>query len=74
MTIATKSQTQRIDSAAVYILNRTTESLKYIKSCSFKAIMTYDVYNESLSLIKHSINEKVSMKFPNKNENYIFWR
>ncbi|WJS95889.1 DUF2092 domain-containing protein [Flavobacterium johnsoniae] len=66
MTITTQSQAQRIDSAAVYILGRTTESLQYIKSCSFKAVMTYDIYNESLGLIKHSINEKVSMKFPDK--------
>ncbi|MFD2942541.1 DUF2092 domain-containing protein [Flavobacterium notoginsengisoli] len=65
-TITTQSQTQRIDSAAVYILNKTTESLQYIKSCSFKSIMTYDIFNESLGLVKHSVNEKVSIKFPDK--------
>ena len=66
ITITMQSQTARIDSAAVYILHRTTESLQYIKSCSFKSIMTYDISNESLGLIKHSINEKVSIKFPDK--------
>ncbi|WP_289664263.1 DUF2092 domain-containing protein [Flavobacterium panacagri] len=66
ITTTTQSQTQRIDSAAVYILNRTTESLQYIKSCSFKSVMTYDIFNESLGLVKHSINEKVSIKFPDK--------
>lgn len=65
-TITTQSQIQRIDSAAVYILNKTTESLQYIKSCSFKSIMTYDIFNESLGLVKHSVNEKVSIKFPDK--------
>lgn len=66
MTMTVNSQTQRIDSAAVFILNKTTESLQYIKSCSFKAILTYDISNESLGLIKHSVNEKVSIKFPDK--------
>lgn len=66
MTITTQSQAQRIDSAAVYILNRTTESLQYIKSRSFKSVMTYDIFNESLGLVKHSVNEKVSIKFPDK--------
>lgn len=66
LTITVKSQTPRIDSTAVFILNRTTESLQFIKSCSFKAIMTYDIFNENLGLVKHSISEKVSIKFPDK--------
>jgi len=66
MTTIVKAQTQRIDSSAVFILHRTTESLQYIKSCSFKAVLTYDIFNESLGLIKHSVNEKVSIKFPDK--------
>lgn len=66
MNIIVNAQTQRIDSAAVFILSRTTESIQNIKSCSFKAVMTYDIFNESLGLIKHSINEKVSIKFPDK--------
>lgn len=66
ITFTAKSQTKGIDSTAVYILNKTTESLQYIKSCSFKAIITYDIFNESLGLIKHSVNEKVSIKFPDK--------
>ncbi|PBJ11491.1 DUF2092 domain-containing protein [Flavobacterium sp. ACN6] len=66
MTSIIKAQTQRIDSSAVYILNRTTESLQYIKSCSFKAVLTYDIFNESLGLVKHAVHEKVSIKFPDK--------
>lgn len=66
ITITMRSQSQRIDSSAVYILNRTTESLQYIKSCSFKSVMTYDIANDNLGLVKHSINEKVSIKFPDK--------
>lgn len=66
LTFSIKSQTARIDSSAVYILGRTTESLQYIKSCTFKAIMTYDIFNESLGLVKHTVDEKVSIKFPDK--------
>ncbi|MEN2398334.1 DUF2092 domain-containing protein [Flavobacterium sp. MC2016-06] len=66
MSVVVKSQTQRIDSTAVYLLNRTTETLQYIKSCSFKAVVTYDIPNENLGLIKHSVNDKVAIKFPDK--------
>ncbi|MDA6071939.1 DUF2092 domain-containing protein [Flavobacterium sp. AC] len=66
MTITTKGQTQRIDSTAVFLLHRAGETLQDIKSCSFTAITTYDVPNESLGLIKHSINDKVTIKFPDK--------
>ncbi|MFB9078225.1 DUF2092 domain-containing protein [Flavobacterium procerum] len=66
MNMSINSQTQRIDSAAVYILHRSTESLQYIKSCSFHAVVTYDISNESLGLIKHSVNERVIIKFPDK--------
>ena len=66
MVITTNGQTQRIDSTAVYLLNRTTETLQSIKACSFTAVTTYDVSNESLGLIKHAITDKVAIKFPNK--------
>jgi hypothetical protein len=66
ISITTKAQTQRIDSTAVFLLNRTTETMQNIKACSFTAITTYDVQNENLGLIKHSINDKVSIKFPDK--------
>lgn len=66
ITIAVKGQTQRIDSTAVFLLHRTGETLQDIKSCSFTAITTYDVPNESLGLIKHAITDKVAIKFPDK--------
>lgn len=66
MTITTNAQTQRIDSTAVFLLHRTGETLQDIKSCSFTAITTYDVPNESLGLIKHAINDRVAIKFPDK--------
>lgn len=66
VTSTVKAQTQRIDSTAVYLLNRTSQTLQDIKSCSFTAITTYDVPNESLGLIKHSITDKVAIKFPDK--------
>ncbi|WP_428230612.1 DUF2092 domain-containing protein [Flavobacterium sp.] len=66
MTITAKSQTQRIDSTAVFLLHRTGQTLQDIKSCSFTAITTYDVPNENLGLIKHAINDRVAIKFPDK--------
>lgn len=66
ITITAKSQTQRIDSTAVYLLNRTSETLQDIKSCSFTAVTTYDVPNESLGLVKHAITDKVAIKFPDR--------
>ncbi len=66
LTITTNGQTQRIDSTAVFLLHHTGETLQDIKSCSFTAITTYDVPNENLGLIKHTVNDKVSIKFPDK--------
>jgi hypothetical protein len=66
ITIAVKGQTQRIDSTAVFLLHRSGETFQDIKSCSFTAITTYDVPNESLGLIKHAITDKVAIKFPDK--------
>ena len=66
MSITTKAQTQRIDSTAVYLLNRTSVTFQDIKSCSFTAVTTYDIPSESLGLIKHAITDKVAIKFPNK--------
>lgn len=66
MTITTYGQTQRIDSTAVYLLKRSNQSLQDIKSCSFITATTYDVPNENLGLVKHSVTDKVSIKFPDK--------
>jgi hypothetical protein len=66
MAITTNGQTQRIDSTAVFLLHRTGETLQDIKSCSFTAVTTYDIPNESLGLIKHAITDKVAIKFPDK--------
>ncbi|MDQ6470602.1 DUF2092 domain-containing protein [Flavobacterium sp. LHD-80] len=66
MSITSKGQTQRIDSSAVYLLHRAAETLQDIKSCSFTAVTTYDVPNESLGLVKHSTTDKVIMTFPDK--------
>ncbi|OXA80161.1 hypothetical protein SAMN05444397_10512 [Flavobacterium aquidurense] len=66
LTITAKGQTQRIDSTAVFLLHRTSETLQDITSCSFTTVTTYDVFNDNLGLIKHALNEKVTMKFPDK--------
>jgi hypothetical protein len=66
MAVTTNSQTQRIDSTAVFLLHRTGETLQDIKSCGFTAVTTYDIPNESLGLVKHAITDKVAIKFPDK--------
>lgn len=64
--VTIKAQTQRVDSTAVYLLHRSTQTLQDIKACSFTAIAVYDVANESLGLIKHSVTDKIAIKFPDK--------
>ncbi|KIC01612.1 hypothetical protein OA88_13055 [Flavobacterium sp. JRM] len=66
MVISTNAQTQRIDSTAVYLLSRTTETMQDIKSCSFTAVTTYDILTNNLGLVKHAIIDKVAIKFPEK--------
>jgi hypothetical protein len=64
--ITANAQKQRIDSTAVYILNRTTETMQDIKSCRFIAVTTYDIPTDNLGLVKHAITDKVTIKFPEK--------
>lgn len=66
MTINVYGQSQRVDSTAVYLLQRTAETFQDIKSCSFIAVTTYDVPNENLGLIKHAVSDRVSIKFPDR--------
>ncbi len=60
------AQKQRVDSLAVYILNRAAANIQSLSSCSYTAHMTYDVLTPDLGLVKHSYTDKVSLDFPDK--------
>ncbi len=61
-----QAQSPQIDSLAIYILNKTVQTIQSLGSCSFKVNTNYDVNDESLGLVKHSGEEYVYMKFPNQ--------
>jgi hypothetical protein len=56
----------RIDSLAIYILDRMTGTMQSIESCSFSVETSYDVFQQDLGYIKHSTNDKVFVKYPDK--------
>ncbi len=57
---------QKIDSSAVFILQKAVKTISSMQSCSFTAYSYYDVASENLGLVKHSSEEKVYMKMPNQ--------
>ncbi|MDR2913553.1 MAG: DUF2092 domain-containing protein [Tannerella sp.] len=57
---------QRIDSLAIYILDRTSETMRSLISCSYTAFITYDTWMDSVGYIKHTSKDKVYFSFPNK--------
>ncbi len=60
------AQTPRIDSLAVFILDRAAVGLQNLTACSFTASITYDVMTTDLGLVKHSYIDKIVMRFPDK--------
>ncbi len=56
----------RIDSLAVYILDRMTTTMQSIESCSFSVETSFDVSQQDLGYIKHSTSDKVFVKYPDK--------
>ncbi len=56
----------RIDSLAVYILDRASETMQSLASCSYTALTTYDTWMDGVGYIKHSSEDKVYFLFPNK--------
>ncbi len=60
------AQKSRIDSMAVYLLQRSSINLQYLDACSFTSQVTYDVWTEDLGLVKHSYTDDVSIQFPDK--------
>ncbi len=56
----------RVDSLAVYILQKSNINLLNLQSCIYTAEVSYDVWGEEVGMIKHSYTDKIYMKFPNK--------
>ncbi len=63
---AAQAQSPRVDSMAVYVLDRAAEGIQHLSSCSYVASITYDVPTENVGLVKHSYTDRVSMRFPDK--------
>jgi len=57
---------QNVDTAALYILQRMSSSLKSISSCSLHVQAFYDSPTDDLGLIKRVKEETVYANFPNK--------
>ncbi|RFM27304.1 DUF2092 domain-containing protein [Deminuibacter soli] len=66
--IQATAQTQRqdIDSAALFLLQRTTATILQMTACSFRITTSYDMANGQAGLVKHSTLDDVFMKFPGK--------
>ncbi len=63
---AKAAKAPRVDSTAVYILQRTVETLQNMNSCNFTATLSYDVASDETGMVKHAVVENVSMKRPDK--------
>ncbi|MCX6162956.1 MAG: DUF2092 domain-containing protein [Ignavibacteriae bacterium] len=56
----------QIDTAAIVILDKMSDVVTGLESCSFTLKTEYDIYNIDLGLVKHSDEKKVFMKAPDK--------
>lgn len=66
LTNRVNAQTGRIDSAAVYILDRMSLLIGDLNTCSFTVNTAYDIYSDELGLVKHTTEEKVYLTGPDK--------
>ena len=64
--VQVKAQTTKIDTSAVYILDRMSAIMGGLKSCSVSVKSSYDVYSQELGLVKHSDDEHLYMSGPDK--------
>ncbi len=56
----------RVDSVALYILDRTAATIQSQSSCSFVTTTSYDVWQEGIGYVKNTTEDRVWMKFPDK--------
>jgi hypothetical protein len=62
----TRLQAQNVDTAALYIMQRMSNTLKNLSSCSVHVQAFYDTPSDDLGLIKRSKDEMVYATFPNQ--------
>jgi len=60
----TRLRAQNVDTAALFIMQRMTNTLKNLKSCSLHVEAFYDTPTDDLGLIKRSKEENVYARFP----------
>jgi len=65
-TFQVNAQSTKIDTAAVYILDRMSSIMGDLKSCSVTIMSNYDVYNQTLGLVKQSNEEHLFMSGPDR--------
>jgi hypothetical protein len=61
-----QTQTRRIDTVAVAILDRMSAMIGELGSCSFTVKSNYDINSKELGLVKHSDEEQLYLHGPNK--------
>jgi len=62
----TQAQTPMIDTVAVSILDRMSAIIGQLGSCSLTVKSNYDISSKRLGLVKHSDEEELFMRGPNK--------
>jgi len=62
----TKAQLPKIDTVAVSILDRMSAVIGDLSSCSVTIHANYDIHSKTLGLVKHSDEEKLYMRGPDK--------
>ena len=62
----TQTQTGRVDTVAVDILDKMSATIGDLSSCSVNVNANYDIVSRELGLVKHSDEEQVYLHGPNK--------
>ncbi len=64
--LSMQAKENRVDSLAVYTLDRMNTTMQSLQSCSFLTHTTYDVFQENLGYVKHSDEAEMYIQFPDK--------
>jgi hypothetical protein len=66
LSVSTRNTFAQIDSEAVVILDKMSDVVTDLESCTFVLKTEYDIYNTRLGLVKHSDDANVFLKAPDK--------
>ncbi|HXB91825.1 MAG TPA: DUF2092 domain-containing protein [Puia sp.] len=66
LSLSAQTQTRRIDTVAVSILDRMSAMIGDLNSCSVTVKSNYDIISHQLGLVKHSDEEQLYLHGPNK--------